>query len=125
MQPLTKEEEGNRGNAKLGGGRGLSSSTRGGSQGVTGRGKFIPLSSILPSSLYSLIGTESSLYSLAFYLDFLSLLFQGLWPLQQASQFVGGGMEVRREGTLAGDRGVEEDEGSSGRIRGRRFSMGS
>ena len=33
---------------------------------------------------------------------------------------MGGGTEVTREGTSAGDRGVGEDEGNSGRIRGRR-----
>ena len=45
------------------------------------------MSSILPSSLYSLIGTESSSTSLHSILNCLSLsFFQGLWSLQQASQ---------------------------------------
>ena len=58
---------------KLCGGGGLSSLTRGGSQGATGRGKFVPLSPIHPSSLYLSIGTEFSFTILAFYLNFLSL----------------------------------------------------
>ena len=69
----------------LGGGRGLSSPTRGGSQGATARGKFVPLFPILPSSLYFSIGTEFSLTILAFYLNFLSF-FSGVRLLQQASQ---------------------------------------
>ena len=53
---------------------------------ASGRGKFIPLFPILPSSLHPLIDTESSFFSLAFHLDFFPLFFQGLWSLQQASQ---------------------------------------
>ena len=57
--------------AKLGGGGGLPSPTRGRSQGATGRAKFVPLSPILPSSLYFSIDTEFSFTILTFYLNFL------------------------------------------------------
>ena len=72
--------------AKLDGGGGLSSPTTVRSQGVTGRGKFIPLSPILPSSPYSLSGTEFPLTILTSYPNFLSLFFKGFGLLQQASQ---------------------------------------
>ena len=57
----------------------------GGGQGIVGRGRFVPLSPILPSSLYFSIGTEFSLTILPFYLDFLCFyFFQGLDLLQMA-----------------------------------------
>ena len=57
-------------------------------KGLLAEASLSPCPPILPSSLYSSIGTESSFYSLAFLsgLSVSLLFFQGLWSLQQASQ---------------------------------------
>ena len=107
------------GHAKLGGGWELSSLTRGGSQGVTGRGKFIPLSSIPPFSLLLNLALNFPLQSGI--LSSLSLSFlSGIWVTTAGQPAAGRGTKTWREGTATGDRRVGEDEGSGGRIRGRR-----
>ena len=83
----TATQQGRRGGGsdeKLGRSGGFYSQTRGGSQGATVRGKFIPLSPILPSLLYLSTDAEFSLTILAFYLDFI-FFFPGLNLLQRAS----------------------------------------
>ena len=81
---------GGRSDEELGRGRGFSSPTRGGSQGATVRGKFVPLSPILPSSLllnwhWIFPYSPCILSWLSFFFFCFIFFFQGLSLLQRAS----------------------------------------